>query len=250
MPEWILPRSNGAARDNDLAVAALLGLIIWVGLYVDQRMQPWGQDAVNAAVGAAYLWLVWRSDRPRRIGLLACLAIATVGECTASLVWGLYTYRLHNIPLFVPPGHALLYTIGVALALRMPDRIVVWVPLLALPYIALALLRGFSTFDAALFVVFVLCLWRGSAKKLYATMFMLSLVLELWGTWLGNWRWWPSVPWWGLSTTNPPAAAGAFYCVLDLLVVACANRIEARWQARRMGASMALPAFVPVRDDP
>src|SRR5207237_6234608 len=126
---------------------------------------------------ATYLWLVFRADRPRRVGLLVCLAIATVGECTASLGWGLYTYRLHNIPLFVPPGHALLYTAGVALAWRMPDRIVWWVPAIALPYIALCLLRGFSTFDATLYAVFALCLWLGSAKKLYATMFALSLRL-------------------------------------------------------------------------
>jgi hypothetical protein len=195
-------------------------------------MQPWGQYAVNVGVALTYLWLVLRADRPRRVALLVCLAIATAGECTASLGWGLYTYRQHNIPLFVPPGHALLYMAGVALARRVPGRIVWWVPALALPYLTWALLRGFSTFDAALFAVFVWCLWQGSAKKLYATMFVLSLGLELWGTWLGNWYWWPEVPWTVLSTTNPPAAAGAFYCLLDLLVVACANRIEARLRSR------------------
>jgi len=234
---------------DELVVAALLGLIISVGLYVDQRMQPWGQDAVNLAVALTYLWLVWRADPARRIGLVVCLVIATVGECTASLGWGLYTYRLHNIPLFVPPGHALLYTMGVAIAARMPERIVWWVPVVALPYMALALMRGFSTLDAGLFLVFVLCLWQGSAKRLYATMFGLSLLLELWGTWLGNWYWWPAVPWTELTSTNPPAAAGAFYAVLDLLVVACATRIEMRWRARRPSTGTSAPALIRVRSD-
>jgi hypothetical protein len=226
------------ARD-DLNVAAFLAGVIVAGLYVDERMQPWGQDLVNLAVGLIFIWLVWRSDRPRKVGLLACLAIATLGECTASLAWGLYTYRLENVPLFVPPGHALLYTLGVLLAWRLPDRLVWWVPALAIPWMGLALLRGFSTFDAVLFLAFLLCMWLGSARKLYATMFVLSLALELWGTYLGNWRWWPAVPGTNLTATNPPAAAGAFYCLLDLLVVYVASRVEARLRERAPAGAIA-----------
>jgi hypothetical protein len=33
------------------------------------------------------------------------------------------------------------------------------------------------------------------------------------------------VPWLGLNTINPPIAAGAFYCVLDLLVVSVTGRM-------------------------
>ena len=57
------------------------------------------------------------------------------------------------------------------------------------------------------------------SRKLYATMLVLSLAMELWGTWLGNWTWRREVPWLGLVTDNPPLAAGAFYATLDLLVV-------------------------------
>ena len=55
-------------------------------------------------------------------------------------------------------------------------------------------------------------------------MFVLSLAMELYGTWIGNWAWAAEVPWLGLATLNPPIAAGAFYCVLDLLVVSVATR--------------------------
>jgi hypothetical protein len=30
--------------------------------------------------------------------------IATTGEMLLSLGWGQYTYRLGNVPMFVPPG--------------------------------------------------------------------------------------------------------------------------------------------------
>jgi hypothetical protein len=52
--------------------------------------------------------------------------------------------------------------------------------------------------------------------------------MELYGTWLGNWRWGGDVPWLGLATTNPPLAAGAFYCVLDLMVVSITHRRTVR----------------------
>jgi hypothetical protein len=55
-------------------------------------------------------------------------------------------------------------------------------------------------------------------------MFVLSLAMEIYGTVLGNWAWGAEVPWLGLTTINPPLAAGAFYCVLDLLVVATVAR--------------------------
>jgi hypothetical protein len=66
----------------------------------------------------------------------------------------------------------------------------------------------------------------GPARKLYATMFLLALAMEIYGTWLGNWTWSPHVPWLGLTTLNPPLAAGAFYCVLDLLIVATVARVR------------------------
>jgi hypothetical protein len=34
------------------------------------------------------------------------------------------------------------------------------------------------------------------------------------------------VPWLGLAADNPPLAAGAFYCVLDLLVVTTTKRYQ------------------------
>ena len=55
--------------------------------------------------------------------------------------------------------------------------------------------------------------------RLFASSFVLTLTLELYGTTLGNWAWDREVPWVGLVTTNPPAIAGAFYCTLHALVI-------------------------------
>lgn len=204
---------------NTLIVATIV-----LGLLVDQRWEPYGQWAVNAAAWAVLALLLARSEPPKRPALLFCLLFATGGEVFLSLVWGLYDYRLHNIPLFVPPGHVLLFFLGTRIAARLPDRSEWWIAALSAPVIVFFAWTGRDTLGPFLFALFLACLWLSPSRRLYATMFLLALAMELYGTWLGNWRWAADVPWFGLSADNPPLAAGAFYCVLDLLVVSASGR--------------------------
>jgi hypothetical protein len=199
---------------------ALIVCALAVGLIIDRHFGVWGQVFASLGVWALFLALLESAQPRERTALIACLVYATAGELFLSLVWGLYQYRLENIPPFVPPGHALLFTLGAGIAARMKDSVVWIVPVIALPYLLYAAVQGFDTMGVVLFAIFVLCLFAREARKLYATMFALSLLLELYGTWVGNWVWRAQVPWLGLTSTNPPAAAGAFYCVLDLLIVA------------------------------
>ena len=215
----------GAARKmNEPARACILVGIIAGGLLVDQTVEFWGQMLANVAVWSLFLRWLQRADADEQIALTTCVLYATLGEIFLSLVWGLYEYRMGNIPLFVPPGHAMLFMLGGMLAARAGNWIVWLTPLAATPFVCLLLLSGAGSFDALLFAIFLLCLLFGRAKKLYAVMFVLSLAMEIYGTWLGNWIWETTVPWLGLTTINPPLAAGAFYSVLDMLVVATASR--------------------------
>ena len=204
---------------NLVIVATIAG-----GLLLDQHWVPHGQWAVNAIAWGVLATLWWRSSDKQRPALLACLLFATAGEVFLSLVWGLYEYRLGNIPLFVPPGHVLLFYLGTRLALRMPEGGTWWIAAAALPVVALFAWTGRDTLGPLLYAFFLACIWVSPARKLYAVMFVLSLVMELYGTWLGNWTWAREVPWWGLATDNPPLAAGTFYCLLDFLVVITTRR--------------------------
>lgn len=206
-------------------MSALIVATIAIGLPVDQHWARYGQLMVSAAAWLVLAALWSRSDPRTRPALAACLLFATAGEVFLSLVWGLYDYRLGNIPLFVPPGHVLLFFLGTQIARAIPDRGEWAIALLALPLVALFAWNGRDTLGPLLYGLFFLCLAISSQRKLYATMFVLSLAMELYGTWLGNWVWSSQVPWLGLRSDNPPIAAGAFYCVLDLLVVSVAGRI-------------------------
>lgn len=196
--------------------ALLASFTILAGLVVDCFGGAWAQPLVSLWVWALFGVLLYRCVdlRPQ---LLACLAIATAGEVVLSLAWGLYDYRLGNLPLFVPPGHVLLYWLGLYLAERLPGRLVVLVPWLALVAVSGLALAGRDWLGPPLMLIFLVCVWKGPSPRLYVSMFLLSLVMELWGTWLGNWSWRSAVPGLGWPVSNPPLAAGAFYCVLDLL---------------------------------
>jgi hypothetical protein len=195
--------------------AALAG-----GLALDASFGWPGQIAATLWIAGVFFWLLVNGGAIEKRVLIACLIIAGMGEVFFSLGWGLYDYQFRNIPAFVPPGHALLMTLGILLARRAPAWIIWLVPALVLPYVLFGLWQGWDRTGTILFVVFLACLFAGKARSLYATMFMLALLLEIYGTWLGNWTWRPLAPWINLSNTNPPASSGAFYCALDLIVLA------------------------------
>ena len=74
-------------------------------------------------------------------------------------------------------------------------------------------------------------------------MLVVALLAELYGTWLGSWTWHHNVPYIGLSSNNPPLAAGAFYCVLDVLVALTARALRGRG-AGAAGRPLAEPTVI------
>jgi hypothetical protein len=157
---------------------AAIVCIIGFGLLLDQHFETWGQIITNIAVWMFFVAILLRAARLEQIGLIACVLYATIGEIFLSLVWGLYDYRLGNIPLFVPPGHALLFMLGMTLAARVTDRAAWAVPILAAPFVLWLAVTGIDTLGPPLLALLVLCMAFGPARKLYATMFVLALAME------------------------------------------------------------------------
>ncbi|GAB4490151.1 MAG: hypothetical protein OHK006_22650 [Thermodesulfovibrionales bacterium] len=202
------------ARTSRLLLGALVS-----GLLIDRLLPLWGQVIAGVMTWGLFLWLYRTMPAPAKRLLMSCLVVATMGEIFCSLVWQLYDYRLLSIPFYVPPGHVLVFLLGSGLAQRMPHSVVRIVPLCMIPCAVLGFALGFDEFGIVLFAMFLACLIAEKDRRLYATMFLLCLLLEIFGTLLGNWRWKETVPFWGLSTTNPPVSAGTFYCLLDFLML-------------------------------
>jgi hypothetical protein len=199
-----------------LTAIGILALGLWADIHVDLP----GQFVIGAAVWALFLALLAPLPAAERRLYLACVAIATAGELFLSLGWGLYTYRLGNVPLFVPPGHALMLMLGFSLTRRMPEAAARAILGGAGAYTLLAAVTGLDTLAVPLYLMLAVSVLSLPAHtRLFASSFVLTLTLELYGTALGNWYWDREVPWVGLVTTNPPAIAGAFYCTLHALVI-------------------------------
>jgi hypothetical protein len=190
--------------------------------------------AVDTQVGfraqvalGALTWLVLIAAlRPltplARAQALAVIAFATIGEVTGSLVWGVYTYRLHNLPLFIPPAHGLVYLSGLAVAGLMRGRIVVGVAAAGAIAWGIAGLTVLPRLDVAGAIgVPLLCLylWRSRFRATYAGVFLVVGALELYGTSIGTWRWAVEVPGLGIPDGNPPSGVASGYVWFDVMAL-------------------------------
>jgi hypothetical protein len=215
-----VPRWYAAAGPAYLA--ALLAADTQVGL-------P-GQVALG---GLTWLVLV-AALRPlsglARAQALGVVVFATAGEVTGSLVWGVYHYRLHNLPLFIPPAHGLVYVSGVALTRWVPRRTLVATAAVGACGWALAGLTVLPRLDVAgavgvpLLLVFLL---RSRSGAAYAGVFVVVAGLELYGTSIGTWRWAPALPGTGVPDGNPPSGAASGYVWFDVMALLVAPSLLA-----------------------
>ncbi len=198
-----------------------------VGLFADSRITAVWQQYVLGALSFLVLYLAaLKAPKEQRMQAWVCVGVATGFEIFSSLVWGIYAYRLHNVPLFVPPGHGLVYLFGL-LAAQTPivtryGRRLAYAILAAagawavLGLTALPVVTGRIDVQGAMcFPVFAYFLLRSPRWPLFAAIFIIVGELEIVGTSLGNWYWLPAAPWTGIPSGNPPSVIAAGYCIID-----------------------------------
>ena len=201
-------------------------------------------------LGGATWLLLLAALRPlpplARAQALAVVAFATVGEVTGSLVWGVYRYRLHNLPLFIPPAHGIVYLSGVALVGVVRTRWLVGTAAAGAIGWGLAGLTVLPRLDVAGAVgvpLLVLFLWRSRSRAVYAGVFLVVAVLELYGTSIGTWRWAVRLPGLGIADGNPPSGVASGYVWFDVMalfvapwLVYAAGRLKPKLATRASGA--------------
>ena len=193
---------------------AYLLLYIPVGLFADSRITAvWQQYLLGALTFLALYLAALKAPKEQRMQVWVCVAVATGFEIFSSLIWGIYAYRLHNVPLFVPPGHGLVYLFGL-LAAQTPIAVAgAWA---VLGLTVLPVVTGRIDVQGAMcFPVFAYFLLRSPRWPLFAAIFIIVSELEIVGTSLGNWYWLPAAPWTGIPSGNPPSVIAAGYCIID-----------------------------------
>lgn len=202
------------------------------------------------AVTLAWWAACWLMAPPRlRVLLVVGIVAATLGEVFFSLVLGMYAYRLGSIPVYVPPGHTLLYaTVYVFVRRPWARRSEAWLgPLLlavGAAFSALWLVRWNDRFGFGCFVALaLLALAARRARLFFSAMGLLVAYLELLGTGFGAWAWPPTLlgrfP--AIPSANPPSGIAIFYVLFDLscLLLYAFVRFESfeRWVSARLHAA-------------
>ena len=212
----------GALLAFDTQVGArtqlLLGLAAWIALVLALRSVP----------------------SLLRAQALVVVVVATCAEVVGSLIWGVYTYRLENLPSFVPPCHGLVYLAGASLAVWAAPRRELLVrfafaAVVAWGIVGVTVLPRADVGGAIGAGILAIYLVRGRAPEVYAGVFLVVAWLELYGTAIGTWEWAPVIPGTSVPQGNPPSGVASGYVWFDIVALVLAPLLL-RGQARQAAA--------------
>ena len=164
------------------------------------------------------------------------VVVATCAEVIGSVIWGVYVYRLGNLPLFVPPGHGLVYLTGLRFSqlplfaarpkLLIRAAIATVSAWAVLGLVAMGHPDVAGAVGAALLVLFLV---RGRMPSVYAGVFFVVAFLEIYGTAVGTWTWQQWIPGIGVPDGNPPSGAASGYVFFDIAALALAPWLLSVW---------------------
>jgi hypothetical protein len=208
-----------------LAMAAYFAGVLWIDRYVDEQ-----QQLLLGAATWAVLLMACRGLGPDRLAQVALVVVvASCTEVVGSILWGVYEYRLGNLPAFVPPGHGLVYLTGLRLSecafvRRRPRPFVLGVLAVSLAWTiaGLTVMPRLDVAGALGAVTFAACLFWGRAPTIYAGVFVAVAALEWYGTGVGTWRWAETIPGLGIPDGNPPSGVASGYVLFDVIAIALA----------------------------
>jgi hypothetical protein len=190
------------------------------------------QLGLGVVTWALLIALAWQLPVLQRAMVLGVVCFATIGEVTGSLIWGVYRYRLHNLPLFIPPAHGLVYLTGIAIAAALAPHaraVVVTGAAAAATWglLGLFVLPRRDVAGAVGVPLLLLFLWRSRNRAVYASVFLVVAALELYGTAIGTWRWARELPGLGIPDGNPPSGVASGYVWFDVMAFLVAPALVA-----------------------
>lgn len=227
--------SSAPARRDGALLAVVVG---WIGLVLllDTGATLGQQHLLGAATWVVLLGLL-RGETPTvRVQVGVVVVFATVVEYVFSAWLGTYEYRLGTVPMFVPPGHGLVYLAALsfgrtAFARRHARPLVAGMLLVGggWAFWGLTLSPTPDALGAFWYGCLVLFAWRGRSPLVYVGAFLAVSALEIAGTSLGTWTWGTVDPVLGVVTIgNPPSGIAGGYAWFD----AAALAVTAWWAGR------------------
>lgn len=212
--------------------------VIPLAFTLDHFTRTVGQQ--NVLGMCAWLLLVGStrfSPKEERRQVWIMVGVASCIEVWSSIIWGIYRYRFGNVPLFVPPGHGLVYLFALRSArtpivLRHPKVFTRGAIIVATGWAIFGIsveplvLHRLDLLGALWWPLFIWFMRKPSAP-VYALAFFITSYLEMWGTSIGTWTWQTWAPVSHIPTGNPPSVISAGYCLMDFTSISVAAALPA-----------------------
>lgn len=206
----------------------LLFVLILFGLFLDSfhmiNITENAQLYANISMLIGFLLTFWQVTKRLKEQMIFAVFIAIFGEYLFSIALGMYTYRLQNVPHYVPLGHALVYVAALYFskaASIIKHRISTEkiFTIFIFIYATFFLILKNDVFGFVMTIATLLILRNKLKERLfYLTMYIAVAFLEIVGTTYQCW-WWPTTAWDVipfLPSHNPPSGISFFYFLLDL----------------------------------
>jgi hypothetical protein len=201
------------------------------------------QILINIFMLLGFFKMYFRSTPRARELMLYAIILGFGGEYLFSRGLGMYTYRLENVPWYVPFGHAALYgrifMFSKASVVKKHDQSIVSFFGLCIGLFSLTYLMFFAdVFGFVMTLCVFLLLWKRPKDRLFFfSMYILVAILEIGGTAFGCWKW-PETAFGVvdfLPSNNPPSGISLFYFLLDIgCFVLYTQRHKTAWNRLKM----------------
>jgi disulfide bond formation protein DsbB len=240
-------------------IAGLVAVWVLLALRLDAGASLTQQRLLGAGTWLLLAAALRPESRATRIQVGIVVLYASVVEYVFAGWLGVYVYRLHNVPAFVPPGHGLVYLAALALGrsafAHRHSRVIITATVAACgAWAAWGLLLSArpDLLGALWFGCLLVFLRRGKTPLVYCGAFLVTSYLELYGTGLGTWAWQPHDPTGLLTIGNPPSGIAGGYCFFDAAALWLTPRILARYSSRTesAGAVRASATTAPMTSAP
>jgi len=225
---------SGISKVDRLKILAVfnrrIGLLFLfvLALYFDgigfAAIYPHAQTVTNIFMLIAFFLLYKRSVKRTRELMIYAVIIGFAGEYLFSIVLDMYTYRLSNLPLYIPFGHAAVYartyTFSKASIIKKHQNKIVKLLTLVISIFTLFYLIVFNDIFGFIMTIFVFLILinRPKDRLFFLTMYVVVAVLEIGGTAYEVWSW-PDTAFGVfpiLKSHNPPSGISLFYFLLDI----------------------------------
>jgi hypothetical protein len=228
--------SEGNQSKNRFWFALLFPAFTIFALWIDSaefQKKYFDGGIVTAILAIVYFSFFFRyATSTLRKLMFVMVFLSYLGELIFCELVGMYDYRNHTIPLYVPFGHSIVYASGYVLAETTffinNERILrkLFLILFSLLFLGVGIFLN-DVFSLIFGTLFFVLMRRKKWQNLYYAIALCVIFIELVGTYFNCWTWVPKT--FGIiPAINPPMGAVFFYAGGDVILAKMVQKWESK----------------------